>query len=201
MKRFDIKDGMGISLSGPQGRWPWSAGGTPRPRAEGQGVGHILFNGVEEKLPVLKTLMEELGLNPEEVATWGRRERRSASGLRDPGCALRRLPRRRSPPPYVTATPVGTERCGRPGLILRRNGREPVTGGRLFGLLDSYVLKEPFLLFGVTAFTMVFVAGDLFEAASLLIEKKSFGVVWLFLYRLPQVVTLTCPCRACSRRC
>lgn len=73
-----------------------------------------------------------------------------------------------------------------------------MTGGRLFGLLDRYVQKElsSSFFFGVTAFTMVFVAGDLlFEAASLLIEKKiPFGVVArLFMYRLPQVVTLTLP--------
>ena len=34
--------------------------------------------------------------------------------------------------------------------------------GRTFGLLDRYILKElsGSFLFGVTAFTMVFVAGD-----------------------------------------
>lgn len=70
--------------------------------------------------------------------------------------------------------------------------------GRRFGLLDRYVLKElsNTFFFGVTAFTMVFIAGDLlFEAASLLIEKKiPLGVVArLFLYRLPEVVSLTLP--------
>ncbi len=67
-----------------------------------------------------------------------------------------------------------------------------------FGLLDRYVLKElsGSFLFGVTAFTMVFVAGDLlFQAANLMIEKGiSLGVVMrLFIYRLPEVVSLTLP--------
>lgn len=67
-----------------------------------------------------------------------------------------------------------------------------------FGLLDKYVLKElsSTFLFGVTAFTMVFVAGDLlFQAASLMIEKGISLVVVtrLFIYRLPEVVTLTLP--------
>ncbi|NLB82774.1 MAG: YjgP/YjgQ family permease [Synergistaceae bacterium] len=67
-----------------------------------------------------------------------------------------------------------------------------------FGLLDRYILKElsSSFLFGVTAFTMVFVAGDLlFQAANLMIDKGiSLAVVMrLFLYRLPEVVSLTLP--------
>ena len=72
------------------------------------------------------------------------------------------------------------------------------TRPKKFGLLDRYVLKElsSSFLFGVTAFTMVFVAGDLlFQAANLMIEKGiSLGVVMrLFIYRLPEVVSLTLP--------
>ena len=67
-----------------------------------------------------------------------------------------------------------------------------------FRILDRYVLRELMgsFLFGVTAFTMVFVAGDLlFEAANLIIEKGiSLSVVLrLFAYRLPEVVTMTLP--------
>lgn len=70
--------------------------------------------------------------------------------------------------------------------------------GRSFGLLDRYILKElsGSFMFGVTAFTIVFVAGDLlFEAANLMIEKGiSLSVVArLFVYRLPEVVALTLP--------
>ncbi|GAB1427917.1 LPS export ABC transporter permease LptG [Aminivibrio sp.] len=72
------------------------------------------------------------------------------------------------------------------------------TRSKKFGLLDRYVLKElsSSFLFGVTAFTMVFVAGDLlFQAANLMIDKGiSLAVVMrLFLYRLPEVVSLTLP--------
>ena len=53
--------------------------------------------------------------------------------------------------------------------------------GRRFGLLDRYIRKElsSTFIFGVMAFTMIFIAGDLlFQAASLLIEKKiPLGVV------------------------
>ncbi|MBP6333731.1 MAG: LptF/LptG family permease [Aminivibrio sp.] len=70
--------------------------------------------------------------------------------------------------------------------------------GRTFGLLDRYILKElsGSFLFGVTAFTMVFVAGDLlFQAANLMIEQGvSLSVVTrLFVYRLPEVVAMTLP--------
>ncbi len=66
------------------------------------------------------------------------------------------------------------------------------------GILDRFILKElsGSFLFGVTSFTMVFVAGDLlFQAANLIIEQGvSLGVVArLFIYRLPEVVMLTLP--------
>ena len=70
--------------------------------------------------------------------------------------------------------------------------------GVRFGILDGFILKElsgPFL-FGVTSFTMVFVAGDLlFQAANLIIEQGvSLAVVTrLFMYKLPEVVFLTLP--------
>ncbi|MEA3507825.1 MAG: LptF/LptG family permease [Synergistota bacterium] len=66
------------------------------------------------------------------------------------------------------------------------------------GLLDRYVICEmanPFL-FGVMAFTVLLIAGDLlFQLANLIIEKNvSLGVVIrLFVYRIPEVVVMTLP--------
>lgn len=65
-------------------------------------------------------------------------------------------------------------------------------------LLDRYILKEmsgPFL-FGILAFTVILVAGNLlFKIAELLIQRGvSLGTVTrLFLYSLPGVVVLTIP--------
>ncbi len=67
-----------------------------------------------------------------------------------------------------------------------------------FPLLDRFILAEmkgPFL-FGVMAFTVLLVAGDLlFDLADLIIEKGvSLGVIArLFVYKLPSVVVLTLP--------
>jgi len=72
------------------------------------------------------------------------------------------------------------------------------TRAKKFGLLDRYILKElsGSFLFGVTAFTIVFVAGDLlFQAANLMIEKgiSLMVVTRLFVYRLPEVIAMTLP--------
>ncbi|MDD3708076.1 MAG: LPS export ABC transporter permease LptG [Aminobacterium sp.] len=66
------------------------------------------------------------------------------------------------------------------------------------GILDRFILREMAgsFFFGVMAFTMVFVAGDLlFQIASLIIEKgiSLCVVLRLFVYRLPEVVILTLP--------
>ena len=66
------------------------------------------------------------------------------------------------------------------------------------GILDRFIWKEMAgsFVFGVMAFTMVFVAGDLlFQIASMIIEKGiSIGVVLrLFIYSLPEVIILTLP--------
>ena len=65
-------------------------------------------------------------------------------------------------------------------------------------ILNIYILKElsGSFFFGVMAFTLILVAGDLlFDLADLIIEKgvSLFVVLRLFLYRLPAVVTLTLP--------
>jgi lipopolysaccharide export system permease protein len=71
-----------------------------------------------------------------------------------------------------------------------------IVGNR--GILDRFIWKEMAgsFVFGVMAFTMVFVAGDLlFQIASMIIEKGiSIGVVLrLFIYSLPEVIILTLP--------
>lgn len=65
-------------------------------------------------------------------------------------------------------------------------------------ILDKFIAKElaGAFVFGVMAFTIILVAGDLlFDIANLIIEKGvSFWVVLrLFFYRLPSVITLTLP--------
>ncbi len=65
-------------------------------------------------------------------------------------------------------------------------------------ILDRYMAAEmvqPFI-FGILAFTVIFVAGGvLFQIADLIIERgiRMWVVVRLFLYRLPEVVALVIP--------
>ena len=73
-KRFDVRDGMGIALLRKGGveialiSGRFSAA-TERRAAELQIT--RLFNGVGEKLPVLRTLTEELGISLDETAYMG----------------------------------------------------------------------------------------------------------------------------------
>lgn len=65
-------------------------------------------------------------------------------------------------------------------------------------ILDRYILNElaGTFVFGIMAFTIIFIAGDLlFQAANLIIEKGVSLVVVarLFVYRLPEVILLTVP--------
>ena len=72
---------------------------------------------------------------------------------------------------------------------------------RPWGILDRFIIKElkgPFF-FGVLAFTVLLVAGDLlFKLADLIIEQgvPLNVIVRLFLYSLPAVVVLTLPMAA-----
>ena len=68
-------------------------------------------------------------------------------------------------------------------------------GGKI---LDRYILNElsGSFVFGIMAFTVIFIAGDLlFQAANLIIEKgvSLMVVARLFVYRLPEVILLTVP--------
>lgn len=73
-KRFDIQDGMGLVLLRRadvkvaiiSGRFSQATEG----RARELGV-DLVYNGVGDKLPVLKGLAEDLGLTPEEVVFVG----------------------------------------------------------------------------------------------------------------------------------
>jgi len=70
--------------------------------------------------------------------------------------------------------------------------------GKRIRILDKFIARElaGSFIFGVMAFTIILVAGDLlFDIADLIIEKGvSFWVVArLFFYRLPSVITLTLP--------
>ena len=76
------------------------------------------------------------------------------------------------------------------------------TGGMSFSvggkILDRYILNElsGSFVFGIMAFTVIFIAGDLlFQAANLIIEKgvSLMVVARLFVYRLPEVILLTVP--------
>ncbi|MCF7934985.1 MAG: LptF/LptG family permease [Synergistales bacterium] len=72
---------------------------------------------------------------------------------------------------------------------------------RLWRMLDSYILQEMAgpLLFGILAFTVLFVAGGiLFDVADLIIERgvSLWVVTRLFLYRLPEVVGTILPMAA-----
>ena len=73
-KRFDVRDGMGIALLRKGGveialiSGRFSAA-TERRAAELQIT--RLFNGVSEKLPILRALTEELGISLEETAYMG----------------------------------------------------------------------------------------------------------------------------------
>ena len=74
IKSFSVLDGLGIKLLMEAGiRFciisARSSGATKR-RAEELGV-DLLFQGVEQKLPLLKSLLNEFGLSPEEVAYVG----------------------------------------------------------------------------------------------------------------------------------
>ena len=65
-------------------------------------------------------------------------------------------------------------------------------------ILDRYILNElaGSFFFGIMAFTIIFIAGDLlFQAANLIIEKgvSLMVVARLFVYRLPEVILLTVP--------
>ena len=65
-------------------------------------------------------------------------------------------------------------------------------------ILDRYILNElsGSFVFGIMAFTVIFIAGDLlFQAANLIIEKgvSLMVVARLFVYRLPEVILLTVP--------
>lgn len=65
-------------------------------------------------------------------------------------------------------------------------------------ILDRFILKElgSSFLFGVLAFTVILVAGDLlFKVAEMIIEKgiSLVTVLKLFVYKLPSVVVLTLP--------
>ncbi len=130
MKRFDIKDGMGISLLRSSGVEVALVSGrysaATEQRARGLGIS-LLFNGVEEKLPVLKTLMEERGLDPEEVAYMGD-DVNDVECLRLAGLGLAPsdgAPEAKSAASYVTAAPGGYGAVREAAeLILRRNGRE-----------------------------------------------------------------------------
>ncbi len=74
-------------------------------------------------------------------------------------------------------------------------------GGRKIpgaNILDRYILNElaGSFVFGIMAFTILFIAGDLlFQAANLIIEKgvSLMVVARLFVYRLPEVILLTVP--------
>lgn len=73
-KRFDVHDGMGIAMLREEGvKTAFLSGrhseATAR-RAEELGI-DLLFNGVRDKLPMLETLMSELGISQEEVAYMG----------------------------------------------------------------------------------------------------------------------------------
>lgn len=73
-KRFDIQDGMGlvqlrradVNIAIISGRYSRATEG----RARELGV-DLLYNGVGDKLPVLRKIAAELGLAPEEVAFVG----------------------------------------------------------------------------------------------------------------------------------
>jgi len=73
-KRFDIRDGLGLILlrrAGVEVAWiSGRASPATRCRAEDLGI-RLLYNGVADKLPVLRKLAEERGLSPEEVAYMG----------------------------------------------------------------------------------------------------------------------------------
>ncbi len=73
-KRFDVRDGMGFALLRRAGvEIAWISGrfsaATARRASELQVF--RLFNGVEEKLPALQALTEELGISLEETAYMG----------------------------------------------------------------------------------------------------------------------------------
>ena len=73
-KRFDIRDGLGLILlrrAGVEVAWiSGRASPATRRRAEDLGI-RLLYNGVADKLPVLRGLAEERGLSPEDVAYMG----------------------------------------------------------------------------------------------------------------------------------
>ena len=73
-KRFDIQDGMGLVLPRKAGVRVAIISGRFSQATEGRarelGV-ELLYNGVGDKLPVLKALAGELGLEPEEIAFVG----------------------------------------------------------------------------------------------------------------------------------
>ncbi len=65
-------------------------------------------------------------------------------------------------------------------------------------ILDGYIIRElaGSFVFGIMAFTIIFIAGDLlFQAANLIIEKgvSLLVVARLFVYRLPEVILMTVP--------
>ncbi len=75
------------------------------------------------------------------------------------------------------------------------DGSRKIPGAKI---LDRYILNElaGSFVFGIMAFTIIFIAGDLlFQAANLIIEKGVSLVVVarLFVYRLPEVILLTVP--------
>jgi 3-deoxy-D-manno-octulosonate 8-phosphate phosphatase (KDO 8-P phosphatase) len=73
-KRFDVQDGMGLSLLARSGVILAIISGRYSPvterRARELGIEHCA-NGVGEKLPVLRDLARKLGISPEEIAFLG----------------------------------------------------------------------------------------------------------------------------------
>ncbi len=130
MKRFDIKDGMGIVLLRDAGVETALISGRYSAATE-QRAGDLkvalLFNGVPDKLAVLTKLMEERGLEPREVAYMGD-DVNDVECLRMAGLALAPsdgTPEAKSAAGYVTASPGGYGAVREAAeFILRKNGRE-----------------------------------------------------------------------------
>jgi 3-deoxy-D-manno-octulosonate 8-phosphate phosphatase (KDO 8-P phosphatase) len=73
-KRFDVKDGMGIARLKKSGVEVCIISGRPSKataaRAEELGITRV-YQGVDDKLALLKSIAEEMGLTPSEIAYIG----------------------------------------------------------------------------------------------------------------------------------